>query len=98
MQRARSSAYLITETGFSFPSSHAVAVTLFTLFIIFLCENNIKNIKFNKAIYVLGWILIILVSFSRVYFSVHWTSDVVGGVLFGVAWFNLVIGVYEKFF
>ena len=86
--------------GLSFPSGHALmAVTFYGLliYIIFKHVEN-KNIKWASIIFLL--LLIFTIGFSRIYFNVHYTSDVIAGFAMGFLW--LVIGVYalnflEKF-
>jgi undecaprenyl-diphosphatase len=98
VQKVRPAFYFITETGFGFPSTHAVAVTLFVLLVLFLLRDNINSGALRKTFCIIGWALIILVSFSRLYFSVHWMSDVVGGILLGAGWYNFVLGIYQRYF
>ncbi|PIS42759.1 MAG: hypothetical protein COT24_01830 [Candidatus Kerfeldbacteria bacterium CG08_land_8_20_14_0_20_40_16] len=65
-----------TATGFSFPSSHAVAA-LSLATVIALSTKNIK-------IQALMTSYAILVCYSRIYLGVHFPLDVVAGALLGV--------------
>ena len=84
---------LIEETGFSFPSAHAmIAVTFFGL-LIYIFKDSFKN-KLGKGIFIGGLsLLIILIGLSRVYLGVHWFSDVVAGFALGTLWatFSLLL-------
>jgi undecaprenyl-diphosphatase len=40
-------------------------------------------------------VLIVLVSFSRLYLGVHYLSDVLGGMAIGVAWLTLCLTAVE---
>jgi undecaprenyl-diphosphatase len=81
---------LLSEADFSFPSGHtSIAVVLFGLFAYFY----IKDSKKNKTPVILFSIIgIMLVALSRLYLSVHWFTDILGGLIIGSVW--LVLGVY----
>ncbi len=74
---------LISETGYSFPSTHAVmSMAVFGLIIYF----TIKYAKSNAlkiSVSIAFPIVILLVGISRVYLGVHYFSDVVAGWLLG---------------
>lgn len=70
---------LISETGFSFPSGHA--------------QNNTvlyKNLNKTFNIKILSYVVIFLISISRVYLGVHYFSDILIGFLLG----ELIYSVY----
>ncbi len=85
--RERPETLLIEETGFSFPSGHAVAV--------FAPIQLIKNYFPELKIY---WIILaVLVLLSRLYLGAHYLSDVVAGALTGYIIGNLVLLASKKF-
>ena len=63
-----------TESEYSFPSGH-VTVTMTSMTALFL--------TMNKKWSFLGFVLVVLMAFSRIYLTVHYFTDVVGGVLIG---------------
>lgn len=88
--------WLIEETGFSFPSGHMMASTMFYgLCIYFLMESDQ-----NRFLKFLGSFLLVLLIFfigvSRIYLGVHYTSDVVGGLLISLCFLNFGIFFYRS--
>lgn len=85
--------YLLTEpSSFSFPSGHALGSTGVLLSLVVVA----------RLLGVRGWLwalaattaalLVVGVATSRVYFGVHFPSDVLGGLLAGAAWVSAVTG------
>lgn len=77
---------LIEETGYSFPSGHAMASTAFYGLLIYIVYKEIKNKKIRNTICILLAILISLIDISRIYVGVHYTSDVLGGTCLSIAY------------
>ena len=74
---------LLLEQDYSFPSGHATIATIFLLSSIFFLAPLLKN-RFAKIIFTsITYIVFPLVAFSRIYLSIHWTSDVLAGIILG---------------
>ena len=69
--------------GYSFPSGHSQLISCFCSYYILRYRNLIS--------WVLGTLMIVSVAYSRVYFGLHYTWDVVAGVILGagVSYFYL---------
>ena len=64
----------LKESGYSFPSGHTTSAAAFSI-AVFLCA------KKRAAAFVL--LAPLIMGFTRIYFGVHYASDVVGGLLVG---------------
>ncbi|GAA3726106.1 phosphatase PAP2 family protein [Salinicoccus jeotgali] len=74
---------LIEITGFSFPSGHAMGSTIFFGSLMVLVKNSSLNHK--TLLYSLAAFFIIMISSSRVYLGVHYPTDVIAGIVGGIA-------------
>lgn len=72
-------------SGYSFPSSHTCSS--------FACAVSIFLKK--KKIGIIALVFAFIVGFSRVYFTVHWLSDVIVGAIIGTLCAVIVYTVFE---
>lgn len=88
---------LITETGFSLPSSHAmVSVTFYGFLIYYIYKSDMKKNK-KITLEIILSLLIFLIGVSRVYLGVHFASDVLAGMSLSIFYFILFIKlIYNK--
>ena len=70
-----------TGPGYSFPSGHAESSTVFW--------GQLALEARKRWLYVLGAILVFLVSMSRLYLNLHWPIDVLGGFVLGLVLLSL---------
>ena len=88
---------LIVETGFSFPSGHAMMSLGIYGFLIYLLLLSDKN-KISKIIGTCFLILLIfLIGISRIYLGVHYATDVIAGSIISASYLLLFIRfIYPK--
>lgn len=93
-QRARPSLWhsSVVETTFSFPSGHAMlsSALIFSLVVI------LWKTRYRWAIVVVGALFVLLVGLSRLYFGVHYPSDIIAGWSASLAWVVIVSFVVAK--
>ena len=77
---------VVQATGYSFPSGHAFAATVFYGMLVYLAFRLTKSQGVRALAVALGVAVIGAVGVSRVYLNVHYPTDVVGGWLAGGAW------------
>lgn len=84
IQRIRPIEQLIEKTTYSFPSGHATLAMAFFGVLIYLFKDEIKNKTLKYSFITANILLIILISFSRIYLNVHWLTDVLAGLTLGL--------------
>lgn len=72
---------LVEETGFSFPSGHAMLIFAFGALAIHFIWKTIQNKPLKIALISIVSALIGLVGFSRIYLGVHYLTDIIAGFL-----------------
>lgn len=88
---------LINETGYSFPSGHAMVTAAFYGYLIYIIYKYIDNKVLKYVLMVLCAFLILLIGLSRIYLGVHYASDVVGGITFSIFYLILFVNISKKY-
>lgn len=89
---------LITETGSSFPSGHAMTAACFYGFLIWVVWQLCENKRLRNALCALLALVIAMVASSRVYLGVHYFSDVMGGICISVVYLIVFTTLVSRFF
>lgn len=77
---------LISASGYSFPSGHALMSLLFYGFLGHLLYRSVFKNRWSKFLLIAVFFFIILLTgFSRIYLGVHWASDILAGWVLGIA-------------
>ena len=85
-----------TLRGYGFPSGHVFGVTVFVViavYLLWLFELPRATQRLARAV---GIVFIIAVGYSRLHVNAHWLSDVVGGLLAGLALATVAILVMDR--
>jgi membrane-associated phospholipid phosphatase len=77
--------------GFSYPSGHALAITLFCGYLVVQTFRHTTQWPWRIAALACALAVVAMVAFSRVYLGVHHPSDVAAAVLLGVAWLGMCL-------
>ena len=89
--RERPSGSFYYEAFYSFPSGHATSAVAFFGFVVYTFFQETSNFRSKLNLFFIALTVIILIGMSRVYFGVHYVSDVWAGYLVGAMW--MIIGV-----
>ncbi len=87
---------LSAESGFSFPSGHAILALAFWGILIYFSLQRARTRFMKRLLIFAGASLVIVICFSRVYLGVHWPTDVIASGAIGGAWLLFVIAETER--
>jgi len=90
---------LVDAGGYSFPSGHSSAAIAFYGLLIYFIYKNVKSGKLKWFMMVALCLLVLSIGVSRIYLGVHYASDVLGGLIFGLIHLIIFIKIlnYSKF-
>jgi undecaprenyl-diphosphatase len=94
--RPDESLHLVSEVGYSFPSGHTMFAVAFYGFLIYMLWHSNRKKTFKITLSTLGVILILLISFSRIYLGVHYASDVIGGLCVSIGYLMIYLFVISR--
>jgi undecaprenyl-diphosphatase len=79
----------------SFPSGHAMSSVIVYGTVAYLAARLQRNLASRVATMVFAAFIIVLICSSRLYLGVHFPSDVLAGVIIGLAWAAFCMAVLE---
>lgn len=84
---------VVEETGYSFPSGHAMVSFCFYGMLALMVANNINSIHRRIAVTSFAIMLVVAIGVSRIYLGVHYPTDVVAGYTAGAMWLSFCISL-----
>jgi undecaprenyl-diphosphatase len=81
--------------GASFPSGHAMASTIVYSTVAYLAARLQQNVASRLLTMAMAALIILLICSSRLYLGVHYPSDVLAGVIIGLAWAGFCMAILE---
>ncbi len=84
---------VISETGYSFPSGHAMVSLCFYGILAYIIGRRLPRRSRQLALYLAAAGLVVLIGFSRIYLGVHYPSDVAAGYIAGGTWLAFCISL-----
>jgi len=94
--RPRPAYALYLRGGYSFPSGHATGATVFYGMLIALALIYLKKSWKRNLFVATAAILIALISWSRIYLGVHYTSDMIAGLSLGIGQILIWLDFFES--
>ena len=82
--------------GFSFPSGHALMSVIFYGLLIYIVWKEVSNKWMRRVVISFMIILIILISYSRIYLRLHYASDVLAGLSVGFIWLVFSLWIIKR--
>ncbi|TGE25433.1 phosphatase PAP2 family protein [Hymenobacter aquaticus] len=96
-QRPRPLLPLVSASGLSFPSGHAMISASFYGLLIYLVLTHVRRHPVLRRVLVaLLAALILLIGLTRVYLRVHYASDVLAGFAAGLVWLLIAIPLLQQ--
>jgi undecaprenyl-diphosphatase len=92
--RPSEAAAVLSSHTYSFPSGHAMHATVCYTLVAFVLATALKwPVRVRARWYAAAGFVAVAVAFSRMYLGMHFPSDVLGGLIAGVAWVVLCMAV-----
>lgn len=84
---------VVQETGYSFPSGHALVTMCFYGMLAFLIMRTTPYWRWRLVITILTLLLSVAIGISRIYLGVHYPTDVIAGYAAGSMWLVFCISL-----
>lgn len=96
--RQRPTQRLVDVNGYSFPSGHTFATTIFTFTIVILLWRFTRKKWQKNLVTIVGAVWILAIMYSRVYLRAHFATDVLAGFLLASGWWFITAPLRYYFF
>lgn len=83
VERDRPYLMIVEAHGYSFPSGHAVAGSIFFSLLIYFAFKYVRNSFWREIAISVSILMAISIALARVYLNVHWLTDVIAGLALG---------------
>lgn len=87
--------HMMQEGSPSYPSGHAMSSCFFYFFLAHILWQR-RGGRFIKTLSILSACMPIVIGFTRVCLSVHYPTDVLGGLFLGASFFLLALPIFER--
>jgi membrane-associated phospholipid phosphatase len=87
---------LVSASGLSFPSGHAMISASFYGLLIYLVQTHVRRPGLRWLLTALLAALVLLIGLTRVYLRVHYATDVLAGFTAGLVWLVIAIPVLKR--
>lgn len=97
IKRPRPLNMLVQENFYSFPSGHAMCSIVFYGILMHIFNRKCNNVIIKILLIILLTILMLLICFSRIYLNVHYFSDIICGIIYGLITLSLIIRILREY-
>jgi len=87
--------WITPATFYSFPSGHAMSATVVYSTVAYLAGRLQRTHRARIAVAALAALIIAIICLSRLYLGVHYPSDVLAGIIIGLAWAGFCMATLE---
>lgn len=88
---------LVSASGLSFPSGHAMISASFYGLLVYLVMTHVRRQKVLRGVLIVLLVgLVLLIGLTRVYLRVHYASDVLAGFTAGLVWLLIAIPLLQQ--
>jgi undecaprenyl-diphosphatase len=87
---------LVSASGLSFPSGHAMISASFYGLLIYLVYTHVRHPIWRWLLMTFFGALILLIGLTRVYLRVHYATDVLAGFTAGLVWLLIAIPLLRR--
>jgi len=84
---------VVVESGYSFPSGHAMVSLCYYGMLAFLFARSIKSGKLRLIVMIDTILLVVAIGVSRIYLGVHYPTDILAGYAAGATWLAFCIAL-----